>query len=508
MNKKILSFLKNQGGGYFYSLLLIVFVFLKWKSLHILPWSDENFYPYITEKEWVFFLPWNYRPENFQGHPAGQPFILWLAFKLFGLKVFTARMTALSWSLLCLFSLYKMTSALFQDKQTAFLSMAFAISLPLFWFQSTVLLAHIPLMACGFGAVYAFLSGKYKSLLLFSLGLAVVRESALAFFLLFIFYGLFNPSYRKALYYMIPSLLLFLSHFLVSFVRTGHWSTHPHALGTLPHNPNPEFFNFSLFFERSHHFFKDFFYQFPYVFWWLFLFSLGFFIFSKLRQRVFISSLKQLFNYREKVFIPLTVSALFFCFFISYPEYEFRNFFPILIIFIPLSLHFMIKTLPLFKKALMFVFWLLLIQNVFPKSSPFIVKLGAGVKYSGSQREEEERQRVLKAQTFVVYLEDKWGKPVRELEKWVYMPYPYDQIMSGHEYGYVKNSYSVDHWRFLEEPERYGIVAMAKRKISRLPYNELVYEYLQGSSSFVEQPLPPSLNDFVLFLHKDVLDWK
>ena len=261
--------LKNQEIGLFF--LLIVFVFLKQKSLYILPWSDENFYPEIIEHKWSFFLPWNYCPEYFAGHPAGQPFILWTAFKLFGMKIWTAKATALGWSLLCLFSLYKMTETLFQDKWTALLSTAYTMSLPLFWFQSTVVLANIPLMASGFGAIYAFLAKKYKTLILFSLSLSVIRESALAFFLPLICYGFFNPSYRKALYYIIPSLLLFSSHFWILFIKTGHWSAHPHATGTLPHNPDPEFFNFSAFLSRinprnDYNFVKDFFYQFPYLF--------------------------------------------------------------------------------------------------------------------------------------------------------------------------------------------------------------------------------------------------
>ena len=112
MNKKPLIFyLKAEPIGLI--LLLGFFVFLKWKSLYILPWSDENFYPHIIEKKWSFFLPWNYRPEYFFGHPAGQPFILWTAFKLFGMTIWTAKATALAFSLLCLFSLYKMTWTLY-----------------------------------------------------------------------------------------------------------------------------------------------------------------------------------------------------------------------------------------------------------------------------------------------------------------------------------------------------------------------------------------------------------
>ena len=207
-------------------LLIVGFALLKWKSLYILIWSDEAFYPRSIEKNGLFFLPWNYRPEYFMGHPVLQPLIAYTAFSLFGSEIFIAKATALGFSLLCLFSLYKMTDVLFEDKFTAFFSVLFTMLLPLFWFHSTLVLGDIPLMAFGFGAIYTFLSGKYKTLLLFSLGLATIRESALAFFLPLIFCGLLFPSQRKSLLFIIPSLLLFFSHFFLFFIRTGHWFAH------------------------------------------------------------------------------------------------------------------------------------------------------------------------------------------------------------------------------------------------------------------------------------------
>ena len=165
----------------------------------------------------------------------------------------------------------------------------------------------------------------------------------------------------------------------------------------------------------------------------------------------------------------------------------------------------MIKIIPLSRIALALICCLLIIQNVFPKSHSFIVKSGFGLKFSGYQLEENERQTTLKAKSLAVYLEETWGESLINLEKWIYAPYPYDRAMSGPEYGYVKNFYYVDHWRFMDDPERYGAVAFVKKRISHLPYNERVYEYLQESDSFIEQPLPLHLKGFILFLHKDIL---
>ena len=84
-------------------------------------------------------------------------------------------------------------------------------------------------------------------------------------------------------------------------------------------------------------------------------------------------------------------------------------------------------------------------------------------------------------------------------------PLPYDQTMKSPFYGYAKNSYSVDHWKFFEEPDRYGIVALVRNEIKSLPYNERVYKYLRKSHSFTEQNLPLDFKNFILFIHKDLL---
>lgn len=503
--KKLFSFFTKTEPAFFF--FLILFVFVKWKSLSILPWSDENFYPEILKYNWSFFLPWNYRPEFFAGHPPLQPFALYTVFKLFGMKVWKAKALALAFSALCLFNLYKMTEVLFKDKGLAFLSAFFTMSIPLFWFKSTLVLGNIPLMAFGFGSVYAFLSKKFYTLILFSIALAAVRESALAFFLPLVFYAFFNRSYLKSLYCMIPSLLVFFSHFALFFIRERAWFAHPYTYGGLPHNPDPKFFDFSLFFERSGYFFKHFFYQFPLLFWWLFLFAIvSFFISSNKTLKDYILDLRASLLCKN-FFIPLSVSSLFFCFWISYPGYGFSNFFPLLLFFCPLSLYVIIKNLPLSRMALVLLGALLFIQNSVPKSDSFISKSGAGVYYSGFQWEKNYKQKILTAKRLVSYLEAEWSEALISLEKRIYMPFPYDIAMSGPEYEFVKNSYNTDHWRFMERPEEYGMIVLTQRSINELPYNRLVYEYLQESSSFLEQSLPIDLADFILFLHKDIINW-
>ena len=498
-------------------ILLLLFIIIKWDFLYILPFHDEfSYIGNIFNKNWSFFLPWNYKPEIFMGHPPLHSFILWSAFSLFNNSPFITKLTALSFSVLCLFSLYKMTESLFQNRWTTFLSLLFTIFLPLFWFHSTLVLAHIPLMAFGFGTIYTFKDSQYKSLLFFSIGLATIRESALAFFLPILLQCLFLPSQRKKIFYILPSLLIFTSHFLIFFIRTGSFFAHPYIYGGLPHGPQPNFFNFSIFFERFVHFLTNFFYQFPYLFWGMFLSSLMVALFHKYNQifskKKYINFLKQnqknnVLKYllQSKYFIPITISLLFFCFYISYPNYEFRNFFPILIIFIPLSIQFMLKTIPFFHIVFIFIILLTSVQNIFPKSSfrlPFFKFYTAK-----STLTEEYKQQILEAKKLVAFLESNYGNKVLNLNKRIYMPFPYDLTMISPFYGYVKNSYQANHWKFFEEPNSYGIVVLIKNDITNteIPYNNHVYKYLKKSNSFIEQKLPFYLKNFILFINKDVL---
>ena len=529
-----------------YSICLIFIAFyfclVQTKELWTLPWGDEFSYinPILLEVKWSFFLPWNYRPEYFMGHPMGQSLILWTALHLFVSKVFVAKTTTLGLSLLCLFNLYKMTGTLFQDRWVSFFSVILTMFLPLFWLHSTLVWAHIPLMAFGFGTIYAFTAKKYKTLLLYSLGLATIRESALAFFLPLIFQGLCVSSQRKSLFYIIPSLFLFSSHFFLFFIRTDHWIAHPYTYGGLPHNPNPVFFDFSRLFERLPYFLNNFFHQYPLSFW-LLLLSAGIFYFVKGLKSVAIfrgSKKHSHQNIKEKaknntfnsvqapIFIPLSICILFFVFWITYPDFGMRNFFPVLVLFIPLSLCFIIRTIPFSRFLLTVICCALLLNPAFPSLRGISHNDKKGFPLAslliplrtGPALVKERRQRISKAKSLASFLEFEYGDPIRYMEKWIYAPYPYDQIMRSSFYGYVKNSYTVDHWRFFEDPERYGAVILVRKDISNRPYNEdcdqhcedsynkKIYKYLTDSDSFTETPFPSfSLQKkFVLFVHREV----
>ena len=229
-------------------LFCLFFLFLKWSDLSLPIWGDEMSYApaILWNVSGSFFLPWNYDPLLFMGHPFGHPFILYVAFSIFGPSIFVAKTVSLCLSVFFLVTLYKMTEIIFKSSITAFYSVILTMFLPVFLVYSSLILADIFAMALGFGSIYAFIAKRYKSLLLFSLGLGVIRESSLAFFAPLVLYGLAVSSQRKSCVYLIPGLCLFVSHFFIFFLKTGGWIAHPYITGVLLHNPDPRFFNLSV----------------------------------------------------------------------------------------------------------------------------------------------------------------------------------------------------------------------------------------------------------------------
>ena len=510
----------------FYILFPIVFIcyFLlaQKERLLALPWDDEFSYinPVLLDLHWSFFLPWHYKPEFFMGHPLGQPLVLWTALHLFGQKIWIAKATALGFSLFCLFSLYKMTFSYFKDRLLGGFSVVLALFFPLFWYQSTLVLGHIPLMAFGFGSLYAFQAKKPISFLFWSLGLALMRESALAFFLPLILQSLFIPSCRKFLFYMLPSVLFFFSHFLIFFIRTGHWIAHPYMYGGLLHNPDHKFFSFS-FISRVPVFFIKFFHYYPLLFWLAILFSLFVWarrvLFQKKQETAPQKNSIKNPQTKQKaglwlrfiqswIFAPVLVCVLFFCFWIGYPEFNIRNFFPLFILFIPLSVYFIILHIPFSRHFLLALCLACLLGQAFPflkkwdKAFLFIPK---GMRKTERQIKKRRRD-TLEAKALISYLELHYGAQISILEKPIFMIWPYDRALSEPFYGYTQKAYPAHHHIFFENPGEYRLAVLSKERRSKYLFNRRVYSFLKNNKSFIKI-YTPRFKKFIIYAHKDLL---
>ena len=485
INKHIIKEFLNFNSKYQFLLFFfsLIFIFLKWSDLSVPIWHDETSYvpAFLWEIKGSFFLPWNYRPDWLMGHPFLHSFILWIAFSVFGPSVFIAKAVSLFLSLFFLVALYKMTEVVFKSSITAFYSVIFVMFLPLFLIHSSLILADISAMAFGFVSIYAFIAKKYKSLIFFSLCLGAIRESSLAFFVPIILYALLIPSHRKLLFYLLPGLFLFISHFLIYFLKTGSWIAHPYVSGILLHNPNPDFFNFSVIFGNTKGYFfnlvKD---VFPYLFLILASVSIVLYIFLCL-----IKKQKRIF--RKELLIPLGMCFLWFSFWIMYPEHTARNYFPLLMFIVPLGNYFIVKVIPFYHIFLTAICGFLIFQSVYLKSYSKIP-----TTYN--------QYDILNAKKFTSYFEKYYGEKIRISGHKIFSTWPENTLMSFAGYEYVKIPMRATTNCQIDYIKKYKAV------IFRDIWQNCLSFYLAVNASPVFVKVETPIKDYELFLHKDLLN--
>lgn len=471
---------------------VLVFFFIKWPDLSLPIWGDEMSYLPVSlwDMNLAFFLPWNYDPEWFMGHPLLHPLILYTFFSVFAPDVFIARVASLFLSLFFLMTFYKMTKSIFQDSFTTFYTVIFTMFFPLFFIQSSLILADISAMAFGFGSIYAFTERKYKTLLLFSLGMGLIRESSLAFFVPLVLYALAVPSHRKSLLYLAPGGLTFFLHFFIFFLKTGKWLAHPYISGTLTHNPNPEFFNFSVIPHNiRNHFLPLILNNFSFGFLILFAGSItGALIMICIGKKISLS-------FKKEILIPLGMCVLWFSFWIMYPDQLGRAYFPLLCFLIPLGTHFILKTVPYSKMILILIFTFLFIQTIDINSSNSV---------NWFQTDGYSRYNILRTKSFVSYLDEIHGHKLRDSKKKFFIPYVETVFLRAPQYGYIKEPYKMDvnlsfcQLNKKEEIKKYGVIVFREDWGCEIPY-----EIIKNSDAHLQVNTP--FENYQLFFHKDLL---
>ena len=380
-----------------------------------------------------------------------------------------------------------MTEAVFKCSVTAFYSVIFACFLPLFWVYSSLILADILAMAFGFGAIYAFTAMKHKSLLLFALGMGMIRESSLAFFVPLILYGTAVSSHRKSLLYLTPGLIVFFLHFFIFFLKTGRWIAHPYMLGILSHNPNPDFFNFSIILNNIRYKFLPLVWDtFPLVFFLLVgIAIMGYIV-------IFCLNKKKDFSPSKEILIPLCMCVLWFSFWIIYPDQLERNYFPLLMFFIPLGIYFIVKVMPYFHIFLIGICSFLVIQTVYMESY-----INESDNYLQSD--------ILNAKAFISYFDKTHGDKIRNSKKIVFFTWPESMFLTFPEYEYVKvsiDTYSDCQLSKKTNIEKYGMVIFRNISDVCVPF----YDKITTSNSFTQVETP--FKTYKVFIHKDLLSTK
>ena len=468
--------------------LFVAFLCFKWPDLSLPIWHDEITYvPTILwnleENGWNSFLPWNYDPIWFMGHPFLHPLLLYTAFFIFGPSVFVAKAVSLLLSLFFLITLYKMTEAVFKCSVTALYSTVFTMLLPYFWISSSLILADSAATAFGFGTIYAFITKKYKSLLLFALGLGTIRESSLAFFVPLLLYGLTVPSQRRSLLYLFPGLIAFISHFFIFFLKTGGWIAHPYISGTLAHNPNPVFFDFSIIPGNIKWHFL------PFI---LNIYPIAFLIISGgaiIGYFTLFFLKKKKISLGKEILLPLFMCVLWFSFWIMYPDQTERNYFPLLMFLIPLGIYFIVKVMPYFYIFLIAISGFLFIQTVY--MTPYI----KGSDYLKAD--------ILNAKAFISYFDTTYGNKIRNSEKKIFSSWPENTLLSFPKYEYVK--YPINVISDCQFAEKTDIEKEYRAAVFRNTPNICTpfYNVIKNSDSFIQKETP--FKNYKIFIHKDLL---
>jgi len=118
-------------------------------------------------------------PDQFWGHPPALYLVMALLYRLFGISTAITHILSLSFATIGLYFTYRLGSLL-QSKKAGLLAALFLFSSPIYFAQSGMFLADVPVAAFGVMSVFWALKGRYLPYLLSALFLVLIKETAMA----------------------------------------------------------------------------------------------------------------------------------------------------------------------------------------------------------------------------------------------------------------------------------------------------------------------------------------
>jgi hypothetical protein len=118
-------------------------------------------------------------PDIFWGHPPGLHVLLASLFKLFGESQVVTHLLAVSFAFIGLYFTYRLGSLLYDRGTGAFAALALFLS-PVYFAQSAMFLADVPVAALGVATIYFALRNAYVPYLLSATGLVLAKETGVA----------------------------------------------------------------------------------------------------------------------------------------------------------------------------------------------------------------------------------------------------------------------------------------------------------------------------------------
>lgn len=165
--------------------------------------------------------------EAFAGHPPGMHLIFALAARVAGSSMRTAHLVSIGFGAIGIGFTYLLGARLF-DRGTALLSAILLFLCPMYFAQSGMFLADVPVAALSAGCVYFLLSGRTGRYLIAATAMVLIKETSAAIVLAMLVYDLFFAGHdratriRAASRHAVP--LLALGAFVTwQKVATGSW---------------------------------------------------------------------------------------------------------------------------------------------------------------------------------------------------------------------------------------------------------------------------------------------
>lgn len=239
LNRVMQNFEEN-----FFLYLLIIFLFcFRFETLFMPIYWDEAIYftPSIFKNGLLDFLPHNYNPEHYHGHPPLFQLLLLASSKLFGQNPLAAHIVSFVSLIYFIFITNKFLSRYF-NKKLAISTLIIFLTYPYVFIQSLLFVPNYLMIAFALHSFIFFLEKDYTKYAVFSVLAVLTRESALSFFLFPLIILFFDLTKKKIkLFDLLKGIIPFVT--IISFFifnklisQRGTFINHPYVLSRIRRN--------------------------------------------------------------------------------------------------------------------------------------------------------------------------------------------------------------------------------------------------------------------------------
>jgi hypothetical protein len=171
-------------------------------------------------------LPGLRAPDAFWGHPPGLHLTLASIAKVFGYSVVLSHLIPVCFAFLGVWFMYLLGSR-FYDARTGFFSALFLFLSPMYFAQSGMFLADLPVTTLGIMSVYFALWGPYGAYLFCATYMVFIKETSIALLVALLLYLFLaaqpaKRSLKEAVKYSLPLVMIGL-FFVWQKITTGHF---------------------------------------------------------------------------------------------------------------------------------------------------------------------------------------------------------------------------------------------------------------------------------------------